>query len=53
MLPVLFDIANVVDEIDRGAHQAERDEGQGGPFDHGWLEEPASGQRRGEARGGS
>ena len=47
MLPVLLHVAYIVDEVDGGAHQAERDEGQRPP-DHGWLEEPASGQRRGE-----
>ena len=48
MQPVLFYIANVVDEIDRGAYQTERDEGQRGPFEDCWLEQLARGERRGE-----
>jgi hypothetical protein len=48
MLPVLLHVAHIVNEVDGGAHQAERDEGQCRTPDHGWLEEPASGQRCGE-----
>ena len=48
MQPVLFDVANVVDQIDRGADQAERDEGQRGPFENCWLEQLAGGEWRGE-----
>jgi hypothetical protein len=48
MLAVLLYVAYIVDEVDGSAYQAERDKGQGGTLDHGWLEELASGQRRGE-----
>ena len=48
MQPVLFDVADVVDQIDRGADQAERDEGQRGPCEDRWLEQLAGGQWRGE-----
>ena len=46
MLPVLLDITNVVYEIDRCAHQTERDEGQRGPFENGWLKQAPGRQRR-------
>ena len=48
MLPVLLHVAHIVDEVDGGAHQAERDEGQRSALEHGWLEKPPSGQRSGE-----
>jgi hypothetical protein len=47
-LPVLGDVAYIVDEVDGCADQAERDEGQRSAFDHSWLEEPPSGQRSGQ-----
>jgi hypothetical protein len=48
MLPILLHVAHIVDEVNGGAHQAERNEGQCSTSDHGWLKEPASGQRCGE-----
>ena len=48
MQPVLFHVAHVVEQIDRGADQAERDEGQGGALDDGRLEQSARGQRGGK-----
>ena len=47
MLPVFLDIAHVIDQIDRGAHQAERDETQRSCLEHRWLEKAAGRQRRG------
>ena len=46
--PVLLDVADVVDEVDRRAHQAERDEGEGRGEQDVALEEPARGEGCGE-----
>jgi hypothetical protein len=44
MLPVFLHIAHVIDEIDTGAYQAERDEAQCSSLEYRWLEEAASRQ---------
>ena len=45
MQPVLLDVADVVEQVDRGADQAEGDERQR-DAEHSWREKPAGGQRR-------
>jgi hypothetical protein len=43
MLAVLLHVAYIVEEVDSSTYQAERDKGQAGTPDDGWLKEPAGG----------
>jgi hypothetical protein len=43
---VLLDVPDVIEQVDRGADQAEGDEGERHPAQHVGAEQPAGGQRR-------